>query len=298
MTVKTVSATALAGWLEMNIKIRAIKKREPLKVGSRVSKLTRVEFERHPYPALLKEPAHFWDEIFISNEAYILSEVTHPRIRRKIAYDASTHQLFLEYIEADTLDELALKHITLKDPTRTHRLLQNLAETVADMHAGIFCGRPIVHNDLKSRNVLVPIAAPAEIRLIDFSHSYFEGNLPPFITDKKKNPEGTAKYSAPEKWEGDFTKGFKGDVFAFGVTAYFASTGKYPFDGELAEIERGIRETPTPSPLKLGHNLLRNTAAVIMDCLEKNPDRRPTMEHVAKVYADSAALLPRAKTSQ
>ncbi|MFZ0829234.1 MAG: protein kinase [Verrucomicrobiia bacterium] len=273
------------------MKIRAIKKREPLAVQSRVSKLARVEFERHPYPALLKEPAHFWDEVFIANEAYVLGEVTHPRIRRKLAYDAATHRLFLEYIEGETLDDLVRQGITLKDPGRTHRLLQSVAETVADMHAGIFCGRPIVHNDLKSRNVLVPVAAPGETRLIDFSHSFFEGNLPPFITDKKQNPAGTAQYSAPEKWEGDFTKGFKGDVFAFGVTAYHAYTGKYPFDGKMAQIGQAIQESPTPSPLKPGHNLLRNTAAIIMDCLEKNPDRRPSMEQVARVYADSASLL-------
>jgi len=250
-----------------------------------------VEFERHPYPALLKEPAHFWDEVFIANEAYVLGEVTHPHIRRKLAYDAATHRLFLEYIEGDTLDDLVRHGITLKDPGRTHRLLQSVAETVADMHAGIFCGRPIVHNDLKSRNVLVPVVAPGETQLIDFSHSYFDGNLPPFITDKKNNPAGTVKYSAPEKWEGDFTKGFKGDVFAFGVTAYYACTGKHPFDGHKAQIERAIRETTPLSPLKLGLNVLRNTAAIIMDCLEKNPDRRPSMEQVARVYADSASLL-------
>ena len=275
----------------MNIRIRAIKKREPLAVQSRVSRLTRMDFERHPYPALLKEPAQFWDEVFIANEAYVLGEVTHPRIRRKLAYDAATHRLFLEYLEAETLDDLVRQGITLKDQGRTHRLLQSVAETVADMHAGIFCGRPIVHNDLKSRNVLVPMAAPGETRLIDFSHSFFEGNLPPFITDKKQNPAGTAQYTAPEKWEGDFTKGFKGDVFAFGVTAYHACTGKYPFAGSLAQIERAIRESPTPSPLKPGHNLLRNTAAIIIACLEKNPDRRPPMEQVARVYADSASLL-------
>ena len=90
----------------MNLRIRAIKKREPLAVQSRVSKLARVEFERHPYPALLKEPAHFWDEVFIANEAYVLGEVTHPRIRRKLAYDAAKHRLFLEYIEAETLQHL------------------------------------------------------------------------------------------------------------------------------------------------------------------------------------------------
>jgi serine/threonine protein kinase len=275
----------------MTMNLRAITVREPLAVEAGVSRLARVEFARQPYPALLKEPAHFWDEVFIANEAYVLGEVTHPRIRRKLAYDAASHRLFLEYIEGATLHELVQAGVTRADPGRTHRLLQTVAETVADMHAGIFCGRPIVHNDLKSKNVLVPGDAPGETRLIDFSHSYFEGNLPPFITDKTNPPAGTAKYSAPEKWEGDFTKGFKGDVFGFGVMAYYACTGKHPFDGTKAQIERGIREATPLSPLKSGSNVLRNTAVIIMACLEKNPDRRPSMEQVAKVYADSASLL-------
>jgi serine/threonine protein kinase len=272
------------------MKIPAIKKREPLAVEAGVSKLTRVEFERHPYPALLKEPAHFWDEIFIANEAYVLGEVTHPRIRRKLAYDAATHRLFLEFLEAATLQELVRSGVARSDPGRMHRLLQGVAETVADMHAGVFCGRPIVHNDLKTMNVLVPTAAPDETRLIDFSHSYFEGNLPPFITDKKHEPSGTAKYLAPEKWAGDHTKGFEGDVFAFGVMAYYSSVGKHPFDGTNAQIERAIRETTPPSPLKSGHHVHRAIAVIIMACLEKNPVNRPSMERVAKVFADSASL--------
>jgi len=274
----------------MTMKIPAIIKREPLAVQAGVSKLTRVELERHPYPVLLKEPAHFWDEIFIANEAYVLGEVTHPRIRRKLAYDAATHRLFLEYHEAATLQELVLTGVTRSDPGRMHRLLQSVAETVADMHAGIFCGRPIVHNDLKSLNVLVPVAAPNETRLIDFSHSYFEGNLPPFITDKKHEPSGTAKYLAPEKWDGDYTKGFAGDVFAFGVLAYYACLGKHPFDGDNGQIEQAVRQATPPSPLKSEIHVHRPIAVIIMACLEKEPASRPSMERVAKVFADSASL--------
>jgi len=270
--------------------IRAITKRVPLAVEAGVSNLARVEFARCPYPALLKEPAQFWDEVFIANEAYVLGEVTHPRIRRKLAYDAAAHRLFLEYIEGKNLHELVQAGETRANPGRTHRLLQGVAETVADMHAGIFCGRPIVHNDLKSKNVMVPAEAPEEVRLIDFSHSYFDGHLPPFIVDKKNNPTGTAKYSAPEKWEGDFTRGFKADVFAFGVMAYYATTGKYPFDGSTGPIEQTIREATPASPLKSGQRVLRNTVAIIMGCLEKNPERRPPMEHVAQVFADSGSV--------
>lgn len=272
------------------MKLPAIKKREPLAAEAGVSLLTRVEFERLPYPVLLKEPAQFWDKIFIANEAYVLKDVTHPRIRRQLAYDAATHRLFLEYLEAVTLQELVRTGVTRSDPARTHRLLQSLAETVADMHAGIFCGRPIVHNDLKSMNVLVPLGAPGETRLIDFSHSFFEGDLPPFITEKKSELTGTAQYMAPEKWDGDYTKGFAGDVFAFGVLAYYVYLGKLPFDGDKTQIEQRIREATPLSPLKSEHHVHRTIAVIIMECLEKNPVRRPSMETVVRVFADSASL--------
>ena len=272
------------------MKIPAIKKRDPLLVQAGVSRLAKVEFDRNPHPALLKEPAQFWDEIYIANEAYVLDEVTHPRIRQKLAYDAGSHRLFLEFVEAATLNDLVQSGVTLNDPGRTHQLLQSVAETMADMHAGILCGLPIVHNDLKSMNVLVPAATPGETILIDFSHSYFEGHLPPFITDKKQSWVGTANYLAPEKWEGDYTHGFKGDVFAFGVMAYYAYTGRHPFDGDAAEIERQIREATPPPPNELGVNVIRNTWVTLMSCLEKKPNRRPSMEHVARCYADSACL--------
>ena len=264
--------------------------REPLPVDAGVSKLSKVTFARNPRAALLKEPAQFWDEIFIANEAYVLGETTHPRIRRKLAYDAAAHRLFLEYVEGVTLNELVTTGVTVGNPARTHQLLQKVAETVADMHAGIWCAAPTVHNDLKSLNVLVPAADPQEIVLIDFSHSYFEGRLPPFITDEKHNPTGTAKYRAPEKWAGDHAQGFKGDVFAFGVMAYYAYTGEHPFTGDAAQIERQIREVTPASPIELQAAVPRNLTLVIMACLEKKPERRPTMEYVARCYAESAGL--------
>lgn len=272
------------------MKIPVIDKQEPLQVEAGVSKLSKVEFARNPWPALLKEPRNFWDEIFIANEAYMLDEITHPRIRQKLAYDAASHHLFLEFVEATTLNDLVRTGATLKEPGRTHKILQSVAETVADLHAGIFCDRPIIHNDLKSMNVLVPAAFPTEAMLIDFSHSYFAGCLPPFIADKKQNPVGTAKYMAPEKWVGDYTNGFKSDVFAFGVMAYYAYTGRHPFEGEPAQVEQQIREATPPSPIQLKFDVFRNLSVTIMSCLEKKPDQRPSMELVARWYADAASL--------
>lgn len=272
------------------MKIPEIINQAPLPVAAGVSKLSKVEFAQIPYPALLKEPKQFWDEIFIANEAYMLDEVTHPRIRKKLAYEAASHRLFLEYIEATTLHELVMTGVNLTEQPRIHKILQSVAETVADMHEGIFCDRPTIHNDLKSMNVLVPVAAPTEGVLIDFSHAYFAGFLPPFIVDKGQNPMGTAKYTAPEKWDGDYTHGFEGDIFAFGVTAYYAHTGRHPFDGDASGIEQQIRELTPPSPIQSGINIPRNISTTIMACLEKKPSQRPSMKHVARSYLNAASL--------
>ena len=72
--------------------------------------------------------------------------------------------------------------------------------------------------------------------------------------------------------------------------AYYAATGRHPFEGDLAQIEQQIREATPPSPIELGVNILRNTLVVMMACLEKRPERRPSMEYVAKCYADAASL--------
>jgi eukaryotic-like serine/threonine-protein kinase len=272
------------------LKIPAVLQQEPLAVAAGVAKLYRVRLARLAAPALLKEPAQFWDEIFIANEAYVLDEISHPRVRCRLAYDAARHRLFLEFVEGETLGDLVQAGLFRTEPARVHRLLLAVAETVADLHAGIFCSRPLVHNDIKSMNVLVPAATPNEIKLIDFSHAYFDGHLPPFIADKKQNPAGTARYTAPEKWDGDFTKGFASDVFAFGVLAYYFSTGKHPFDDSVTPIEQTIRETTPVSLLKSEFALPRSVAVVVEQCLEKNPVNRPAMEQVAKVYAEAASL--------
>ena len=110
------------------------------------------------------------------------------------------------------------------------------------------------------------------------------------ITDKQQNPTGTAKYLAPEKWDGSHAHGFKGDVFAFGVLSYYAFTGRHPFDGDISQIERQIREVTPASPTELGINVPRNVMAITLSCLEKKPEQRPTMENIARYYAGSASL--------
>jgi hypothetical protein len=72
--------------------------------------------------------------------------------------------------------------------------------------------------------------------------------------------------------------------------AYHACTGKNPFEGEEARMEHQIRKATPPSPIKRGVNVPRHTSVISLSCLETNPEQRPSMEYIARCFADAAGL--------
>jgi serine/threonine protein kinase len=196
-----------------------------------------------------------------------------------IAFEPESGRLFLEFIDAPTLKDLVTDQTYATNPERIHIILKHLAEVVADLHEGVLCSHPVIHNDLKPCNLMV--LPGDEVSLIDFSHSYVPNHNPSFVTERDRDPIGTAKYMAPEKWDCNYSLGNQSDVFAFGVLGYVAATGQYPFEGTPAQLEEIIKNTQPVYPLKLNVPISRNLASIIMDCLAKDPKGRPTMRHVA-----------------
>jgi len=267
----------------------AIKSQIVFDTQTRVSCLSKVLFQDQDQPVLLKQAAEFWQRPFIVNEAHILSLIDHPQVRKAIGFDGDKCQLVLEYIEAPTLKELTGAGLHQTNPDRVYHLLTSLAQTVADLHNGKQCQAPIIHNDLKPCNVLVQ---GNKAHLIDFTHAYIHQQKPAFLTKRDVNPIGTAAYMSPEKWDCNYSFGKESDVWAFGVLAYLTATGHYPFTGSNAQIEQAACEMEPISPLKFG-TVSRNLTVLIMECLNKNPKRRPTMEHLANSLQQIACLYHR-----
>ena len=87
---------------------------------------------------------------------------------------------------------------------------------------------------------------------------------------------GTPAYMAPEQAAGDPNTDHRADIYAFGCLAYEVFSGKPPFEGEAPHrvIAAHFAETPRPITERRAE-LSPAIAALIAQCLEKDPGRRP-----------------------
>ncbi|MDA2803785.1 WD40 repeat domain-containing serine/threonine protein kinase [Nocardiopsis suaedae] len=145
-------------------------------------------------------------------------------------------------------------------PPDLHALVVGLAEGLKAVH-----DRGLVHRDLKPGNVILGDDGP---RIIDF------GIARPLDAESLTTREavfGTLPYMSPEQTNGSRV-GPSSDVFSLGTVLAYAATGTNPFNGAtMAEtVHRLIGPPPDPGDMDPG------TRALIADCWEPDPDRRPT----------------------
>ncbi len=87
---------------------------------------------------------------------------------------------------------------------------------------------------------------------------------------------GTPQYFAPEQARAKPLDG-RADIYSLGVTLYRAATGRLPFIGDdWYEVARQhVEEAPAP-PRSLNPHLSEGFETVLLRCLAKRPDDRPT----------------------
>jgi hypothetical protein len=146
-------------------------------------------------------------------------------------------------------------------PDAVRLLAAALAEALAEIH-----GVGLTHRDLKPGNIMLTAGGP---RVIDF------GIARPMNASVITLPGallGTPGFMSPEQASGGLA-GQPGDVFALGAVLAFAATGRGPFDAEDrgATLER-IRQTRAD----LGGISDRRLRTLIVPCLRRDPERRPT----------------------
>lgn len=143
-------------------------------------------------------------------------------------------------------------------------LIARVAEALQSIHAA-----DVIHRDLKPSNIILTAEGP---KVIDFGIARAADVTAVTATGMRT---GTPAYMAPEYIRGqDVTEA--GDVFALGVIAGFAATGRLAFGGgsDHSVIYRILEQAPDldgcPEPLR----------AIAGHCLAKDPERRPTPAQV------------------
>jgi serine/threonine protein kinase len=139
-------------------------------------------------------------------------------------------------------------------------ILVRLADAVAYAHS-----HHVIHRDLKPGNIL--LTPDQEVKILDF------GIAARLDTGTTAGPAvcGTPYYMAPEQIRGQDTTPAT-DIYALGATSFHLATGRPPFkDGNV--IEAHIKQTP-PDPQELAPGLPPGLGPVILQCLEKDPQKR------------------------
>jgi TolB-like protein/tRNA A-37 threonylcarbamoyl transferase component Bud32/Tfp pilus assembly protein PilF len=203
-------------------------------------------------------------------EARLAASLNHPSICTVHDVDESDGRL---YVAMELIDGRPLADLIGKDGLPFEQVLrygEQIADALAHAHA-----HGIVHRDLKGANVIV--AAGDRIKVLDFGLAARWGAEIDDATrsaaslDSPGTVAGTLPYMAPEALRGESADP-RSDVWSLGAVLYEMASGHRPFRGATGvDLTSSIlRDPPPPLPGRVGSGL----AAVVQQCLEKEPARR------------------------
>ena len=185
----------------------------------------------------------------------------------------------MELLDGLDLETLVRQYGPLPAERVVH-LLRQVCSALADAH-----GNGLVHRDIKPANVVVSRAGTTFdfVKVLDFGLVRLDGARSAGAAKDAVNLSaegswsGTPGYMAPEVVLGAGDTDHRVDLYALGCVAYWLLTGKMVFEGEnamqvmmqhaQAEPKRPSQRVDRPIPTALED--------LIMDCLEKDPARRP-----------------------
>ncbi|HET7273149.1 MAG TPA: protein kinase [Rubrobacter sp.] len=254
--------------------------------------LGRDEVLDRPVAVKLLNPTHGGTDIGdrFEREGRTAARLAHPNIVQ--VYDAGdaeydgkeTSYIVMEYVPGGDLKELIDQKGRLPG-SELARLGDEVCAGLAHAHE-----RGVIHRDIKPHNILLDENGHAKVtdfgiaRALDMTQATRTGS---FL--------GTALYSSPEQLQGHKVTP-KSDVYSLGATLYQAATGEPPFAGgtPIEIASQHVSKTPTP-PRERGADLSGDLEALILGCLSKNPDDRPTAEEARSRFE---AQIPSAAATQ
>jgi len=194
-------------------------------------------------------------------------------------YDTTPDGTFyyvMELLDGFDLDALVAKHGP-QPPERVVHILRQACDSLGEAHA-----TGLVHRDVKpaDMNVCRYGRAVDFVKVLDFG----------MVKDALSEPgltqmgtfAGTPHYAAPEMAQGLLDQiDSRSDIYALGCVAFFLLTGRTPFVAETAMklLMCHVNDAPEPASAFV-EGVPPELVRVVLDCLEKDPSRRPASTDV------------------
>jgi serine/threonine-protein kinase len=210
-------------------------------------------------------------------EVRLAARLSHPNIIPIHAVEET--ERFVFYVTAFVDGETLTERVRARGPfsgSEGARVLREVAWALAYAH-----GQGIVHRDVKPDNILIE-RTTGRVMVADFGIAAALGNA------SADGVTGTPEVMSPEQVLGKPLDA-RTDVYAFGATACFAFSGRYPFEASTTtELLAKHVTTPAPPLASLGLSVPRKIALLVDRCLRKAPADRPSN---ANAVAEKLTLL-------
>lgn len=203
-------------------------------------------------------------------EVELVASLSHPHVvrvfDRGVAPDGRMY-VVMELVDGEPID----RWVDERDPPLERRLVlfDAVCSAVAFAHR-----HGVIHRDIKPANILVDESG--EPRVLDFGLAKLEGEGRSMLTQAGEFL-GTLAWAAPEQLRGDpDAVDTRADVHALGLLLFRLLTGEhaFPVDGAPASVVRHVAETEPSPPSRMRHEVDEDLDAVVLTCLEKDPERR------------------------
>ncbi|MEP6832314.1 MAG: serine/threonine-protein kinase [Gemmatimonas sp.] len=209
-------------------------------------------------------------------EAQLAAKLSHPNIIPIHSVEQTEEFVYfvMAYVDGETLAQ----RVQSRGPLSTSdgiRLLREVAWALGYAH-----GQGVVHRDVKPDNILIEVATGRAL-VADFGIAAVSGEV------SRESVSGTPEFMSPEQALGEDIDA-RSDLYSLGATAFYALSGRLPFEGKTAAQTLAQQVTSdAPSLATAGAHVPRKLAQLVDRCLAKEPGRRPSS---AQSLADELGL--------
>ena len=214
-------------------------------------------------------------------EIQVAAQLQHPHIVTLLSAGEDGDILYytMPFIEGESLRAALEKGpLSVRDVVR---VLHDVVDALAYAHA-----RGVIHRDIKPGNIL---KLGAHALVTDFGVAKaLNAAMPVSGITSAGMAIGTPAYMAPEQLAGDPAADHRIDIYAVGLLAYELLTGESPFTGPSPQATMAAQLTRAPEPLYIVcPDVPPPLSAIIMQSLEKEPDKRPPTAEALMSALDS-----------
>ena len=209
-------------------------------------------------------------------EIALAARLQHPNIVPLLTSGQAASSVYytMPLVDGDSLRERMSRERPMS-VENVARILEEVASALDYAHA-----LGIVHRDIKPENVMF---FHDKAVVLDFgigkaiSVASVDGDDPAAARITRSGTTlGTPTYIPPEQAAGDPNLDHRADIYSLGVVAYEMLTGHPPFAGRNAAAVMAAHAHQPPEPISARRpGVPAPLARIVMQCLEKSPDRRP-----------------------